>query len=53
MSPERLTVMRPFGTQVPVGKNESGVVVTVGSRHYLRLAAIGTEQAIQILDNAK
>jgi hypothetical protein len=53
LSPERLTVMRPFGTQLPFEKNETAVVVPIGSRHYLRLAGIGTEQAMQILTAAK
>jgi len=51
--PERLTVMRPFGTPLPFGKEKDGVVVAVGSRCYLRLAGIGTEQALQILHAAK
>jgi hypothetical protein len=50
---ERLTVMRPFGTQLPLEKGGSSVVVPVGSRRYLRLVGIGTEQAIQILASAK
>jgi hypothetical protein len=53
LSPERLTVMCPFGTQLPFEKNETAVVVPIGSRHYLRLAGIGTEQAMQILTAAK
>jgi hypothetical protein len=53
VSPERLTVMRPFGTQLPFEKNDSGVVVPVGSRRYLRLAGLGAEQTIQILKGAK
>ncbi len=51
--PARLTIMRPFGRQLSFEKNESGVVVSVGSRRYLRLAGIGTEQAIQVLEHAK
>ncbi len=53
VSPERLTVMRPFGKSLPFKKGESGVVVPVGSRRYLRLTSIGTEQAIQIVKGAK
>ncbi len=53
LSPERLTVMRPFGTSVAFEKGPSGPVVAIGSRHYLRLAGIGTEQAIRILQGAK
>ena len=53
VSPERLTVMRPFGTQLPIEKKEPSVVVPVGSRRYLRLAGMGTEQAMQILNDAK
>lgn len=53
VSPERLTVMRPFGTQLPFEKGESGVVVPVGNRRYLRLAGVGTDQAIQVLGHAK
>jgi hypothetical protein len=53
VSPERLTVMHPFGTQLPFEKDASGVVVPVGSRRYLRLTGIRAEQAIQILKGAK
>jgi len=53
VSPERLTVMRPFGTQLPFEKGESSVVVPVSSRCYLRLAGMGTEQTLQILKSAK
>ncbi len=53
VSPERVTVMRPFGKQLPFEKSESGVVIPVGSRRYLRLAGIGAEQAVQILKGAK
>jgi hypothetical protein len=53
VAPERLTVMRPFGTQLPFEKSDSGVVVSVGNRRYLRLTGIGTEQTIQILQGAK
>jgi len=51
--PERLTVMRPFGTQVTFEKSQSGVAVPVGSRRYLRLAGMGAEQAIRMLKGAK
>ncbi|MCL5282887.1 MAG: hypothetical protein M1376_23630 [Planctomycetes bacterium] len=53
LAPERVTVMRPFGTQLPLEKGPSGVVVPVGSRRYLRLAGIGADQATQILRGAK
>jgi hypothetical protein len=53
VSPERLTVMRPFGTRLSFEKGESSAVVSVGNRCYLRLAGIGTEQAIQIIKGAK
>jgi hypothetical protein len=53
VAPERLTVMRPFGEPLPFKKDESGVVVPLGNRRYLRLTGIGTEQAIQILQGAK
>ncbi len=51
--PERVTVMRPFGAPLPLQEGESGIAVPVGSRHYLRLAGIGAEQATQILKGAK
>lgn len=51
--PGRVTLMRPFGTQLPFEKNDSGVVVPVGSRRYLRLVGIDMEQTIQILNEAK
>jgi hypothetical protein len=53
ISPEHLTVMRPFGTPLAFEKDGSAAVVALGSRRYLRLAGIGTEQAIQILQAAK
>jgi hypothetical protein len=53
MSPERLTVVHPFGTQLPFEKTESALVVPIGNRRYLRLAGIGTEQATQILKDAQ
>ncbi|OHB65073.1 MAG: hypothetical protein A2Y77_11865 [Planctomycetes bacterium RBG_13_62_9] len=53
MSPEHLTVMCPFGTRLPFEKGASGVIVPVGSRRYLRLAGIGADRAIQILNEAK
>jgi hypothetical protein len=53
VSPERLTVMRPFGTQLPFEKGQSGSVVPISTRRYLRLAGIGTEQALEILKGAK
>jgi hypothetical protein len=52
VSSERLTVMRPFGTKLAFEKGQSVTVVAVGSRRYLRLAGVGTEQAIQILQDA-
>jgi hypothetical protein len=51
--PDRLAVMRPFGTQLPFDMGESSAVLIVGSRRYLRLARVGTEQAIEILTRAK
>ncbi|MCU0913885.1 MAG: hypothetical protein MUC88_04880 [Planctomycetes bacterium] len=51
--PERLTVMRPFGTSLSVERGTSNVVVPVGSRRYLRLAGLDTEQALQILKEAR
>ncbi len=51
--PECVTVMRPLGVQLPFEKDQSGVIIPVGSRRYLRLAGIGAEQAIQILKGAK
>jgi hypothetical protein len=53
VSPERLTVMRPFGVQLPLAEQGDAAVVVVGSRRYLRLAGIGTEQAIRILAAAQ
>jgi hypothetical protein len=53
VAPERLTVVRPFGTQLPLEKGPSGVVVPVGNRRYLRLAGIGSEEAVQLLGHAK
>jgi hypothetical protein len=53
VSPERLTVMRPFGAPLAFKKSPSAAVVAIGSRRYLRLAGIGTEQGIQILQGAK
>ncbi len=41
--------MRPFGTPLPVETSASSVVLPIGSRRYLRLAGIGTEQAMQII----
>jgi hypothetical protein len=51
--PERVTVMRPFGTQLSFAKGESSAIVAIGSRRYLRFANMGAEQAIQILQGAK
>ena len=48
-----LTVMRPFGTPVAFAKSQSSPVVSIGSRRYLRLAGIGPEQAVQILQAAR
>lgn len=53
VSPEQLTMMRPFGTQQPVEKSPSGVVIPVGDRCYLRLAGVGAEQALRILAETK
>jgi len=52
-SPERLTVMRPFGKSLPFKKGESGVVVPVGNRRYLRLTGMGSEEASQVLGHTK
>jgi len=49
----RLTVMSPFGVAQPGEPGADSVTVTVGGRRYLRLAGIGTDQAIQILTTAK
>jgi hypothetical protein len=51
--PNRLVVMHPFGTQMPFEKNDSGTTFIVGSRRYLRLIGVGTEQAIEILTRVK
>jgi len=53
VSPGRLTVMFPFGVVQPCEPAGDSVTVTVGGRRYLRLAGIGTDQAIQILTTAK
>ncbi len=53
VSPEYLTTMRPFGTPMAFERGSSAAVVPVGRRRYLRLAGIGPEQAIQILQGAK
>ena len=49
VSPDCLAVMRPFGTQLPFEKGDSSAILLVGSRCYLRLVGVGTEQAIKIL----
>lgn len=51
--PEHLTVMRPFGTPLAFERGQSGAIISIGSRRYLRLAGIAAEQAIQILQSAK
>jgi hypothetical protein len=51
--PERLTVMRPFGVQLPFEESSAGVVISVGSRRYLRLTGMGAEQATTILKGAR
>jgi len=52
-APDRLAVMRPFGTRLPFESAKAGAAVTVGSRRYLRLAGISDDEAIRILRAAK
>jgi len=51
--PEHLTVMRPFGAPVSFEKQGERAIVEVGNRRYLRLAGIGSDQAIHILNAAR
>jgi len=53
VSPERLTVMRPFGALTPFGRQKDSAIVHIGNRCYLRLGGIGTNQTLQILNMAK
>jgi len=52
VSPERLTVMSPFGVVQPCEPGTDSVTVAIDGRQYLRLAGIGTDQAIHILTTA-
>lgn len=46
---DRLRVMRPFGTRVPVGGSGSEAVVTVGSRTYLEFAGLDAADVERVL----
>jgi hypothetical protein len=49
VTPERVTLMRPFGTRLRVATKGGKAVIPVGNRKYLRLKGMGTEQAVQTL----
>ncbi len=49
VTPERVTLMRPFGTRLPVPMKGGKAVIPVGNRKYLRLKGMGTERAVQTL----
>ena len=53
LAPEVLTVMRPFGTTLPFEKEQSGVVVPLSTRRYLRLADTEPDGAIRFLRAAQ
>jgi hypothetical protein len=52
VAPDRLTVMRPFGTRLPVGVKEGRTVVPVGGRKYLILAGMKKTIVIELLRQA-
>ena len=49
VAPDRLTVMRPFGTRLPVEVKQGKAVVPVGGRKYLILAGMKETRAIELL----
>jgi hypothetical protein len=53
VSPERVTLMRPFGKAVPFEKTQNECVAPVGGRCYLHLSGATLDQAAQILGAAR
>jgi hypothetical protein len=53
VAPDRLTVMRPFGTPVPFESDPSGARVPIADRRYLRLAGISPDEAVRLLRAAR
>ena len=52
VAPDRLTVMKPFGTKLPVEVKDGKAVVPVGGRKYLILAGMKEDVAIKLLRQA-
>lgn len=52
-APDRLTLMRPFGTRLPVRAEHGRAVVRVGGRTYLVLTGMGVDQARRLLRQAE
>ncbi len=53
VAPDRLTVMRPFGTGLPVGTDGGKAVVRVADREYLVLAGMREDQTREVFHKAK
>ncbi len=53
VAPERLTVMRPFGTRVPVKAEGQSTIIPVGGRRYVVLTGMDRDQARQVVRTAK
>ncbi len=50
---ERVILMWPFGTPLPVSSQNGKALISVGNRKYLKLKNVSTEQAVGILREAK